>query len=97
MKVNDKLIEELFRGNIVPSNSFTFKTENYVSASNQDDKLYGLLVKSLDDNQKKLLDDLLEAKANMSDETILGAFKDGFKLGMGLTVEGLSSDYLVEE
>lgn len=97
MKVNDKLLKELFRGNIVPSNSFTFKTENYISAREQDDKLYTLLVGSLDNNQKELLDDLLEAKAKMSDETILGAFKDGFKLGMGLTVEGLSSDYFVEE
>lgn len=91
MKVNDKLIEQLFRGNIVPSNSFSYKTEKYCAARKQDESLYEQFVKTLDENQMHLLEDLLEAKASMTDEMVFAAFKDGFKLGMGFTVEGLSS------
>lgn len=97
MKVKDELIEQLFLGNLSPNNSFTFKTENYISARDQDEKLYEQFVKTLDEEQVTLLDELLEAKAAMTDEMVFGAFKDGFKLGMGLTVEGLASKYIDED
>ena len=43
------------------------------------------------------LDELLEARATETDEMVLGSFKDGFKIGMRLTVEGLSSNFIDEE
>lgn len=97
MKVNDRLIEQLFLGNITPSNSFTYKTDNYVSAGKKLENLNELLASTLDEKQTKLLDELIETKSTMTDEMVIGAFKDGFKIGMRLTVEGLSSDYLDED
>lgn len=94
MKVKDELIEQLFLGNINPGSSLTFRTEKYVSARKQDENLYEQFIKTLDENQKHLLDDLLEAKASMTDEMVKASFKDGFKLGMGLTVDGLSSNFI---
>lgn len=97
MKINDKLIEQLFFGNITPNNSYTYKTENYVSASKQNGELYELFIKTLDEKQVELLQELLETRAAMNDEEILGAFKDGFKLGMGLAIEGLSSNFVDDD
>ena len=97
MKLNDKLIEELYAGNLVPSNSLTHKTDKYISASKQDECLYKQFVKTLNENQAKQLEELLEARATETDEMVLGSFKDGSKLGMRLTVEGLSSNFIDEE
>lgn len=94
MKINDDMIEQLFLGNINPGSSLTFRTDTYVSASKQDENLYGQFIKTLDENQRNQLENLLEAKAAMTDEMVKAAFKDGFKIGMGLAVEGLSSNYL---
>ena len=89
--MQDKAIEQLFYGQLCPNNSSSYKTEVYIRASRNIDKLSGLLVNKLNEEQKKLLDELLESKDAMTDEMVLGAFKDGFKIGMGLTAEGLSS------
>lgn len=94
--MHEKTIEQLFYGQLCPSNSSTYKTEVYIKASRNIDKLNGLLVSKLNEEQKKLLDDLLESKDAMTDEMVLGAFKDGFKIGMGLAAEGLSSNNMNE-
>ncbi|MCX4357654.1 MAG: hypothetical protein OSJ43_15790 [Oscillospiraceae bacterium] len=89
---NEKILKELYCGNLIFSNSMTYKTKEYLKASHKSSELGEQLEDTLDDKQKNLLDELLESKDVMTDEMVYGAFKDGFKLGMGLTVEGLRSD-----
>lgn len=95
--MHENLIKELYCGNLIPINSMTHKTEEYVKASNKSSKLGELLESTLDEKQMKLFNEFLEAKDVMTDEMVFGAFKDGYKLGMGLTVEGLRNDDMSKE
>ena len=83
------MIKELYYGEIVPSNSMSYKTKKYVEACDEFYKLNNLLKSSLDNKQTEIFDDIIEAKDTMRDEIIFGAFREGFKIGMGLTAEGL--------
>ncbi len=86
------MIKKLYYGEIIPSNSISYKTKKYVEASNKFYKLKELLKSSLDNKQSEFLDDIIEAKEAMTDEIIFGSFKEGFKIGMCLTAEGLKSN-----
>lgn len=83
------MIKELYYGKIVPSNSMLYKTKEYVEACDEFYKLNNLLKSSLDNKQTEIFDNIIEAKDTMTDELIFGAFKEGFKIAMVLTDEGL--------
>lgn len=84
------LIDELFYGNINHNTSLSFETEVYFEASREFDKLRQELDETLNNDQKKLLKKLFDVESVMTSEIEAAAYKDGFKMGMGLTFEGLS-------
>lgn len=83
------MIKELYYGKIVPSNSMVYKTKEYIEACDEFCRLNNLLKSSLDNKQTEIFDNIIEAKDTMTDELIFGAFKEGFKIAMVLTDEGL--------
>ncbi len=95
--MNENLLSELFFGNLVPCNSMPYKTEEYVNASRTTDELEVQLGNTLDKDNTKLLNDLLEAKDTMTDELVFAAFKEGVKLGMGFVIEGYKTGGNSEE
>lgn len=84
------LIDELFNGNINHTISLSFQTEVFLEASKESDKLQKELEETLNSDQKKLLKRIFDVEATKTAEIEAAAYKDGFKMGMGLTVEGLS-------
>lgn len=95
--MHEDMIEKFFYGKLTPIRSFVYFTEEYHEASKNSGELRKQLESSLNDKQIKLLEELIGTNAVMSDEMVLGAFKDGFKIGMGLAVDGLKYDDDIEE
>lgn len=83
------LIEALYFGEINETTSTTFETEEYYKADREFNKLYEQLKETLNDEQKELLRKMLEIDNITSGEIVVAAYKDGFRMGMGLAVEGL--------
>lgn len=54
------------------------------------DEVYEQLLKSLNDEQKKLLDELYFLTGGLESETGINHFKEGFKFCMRLVFEGIS-------
>lgn len=65
-------------------------SEEYNKIFSEYDKLYEQLLEGLNEEQKKMLDELSMLSGGMEGETGVTRFKAGFKLCMRLVLEGIS-------
>lgn len=70
-------------GNIIESEEYKDSYYNF-------DKIYGQLIKELNDGQKNMLIELANLAGNMESEIGITHFKEGFKFCMRLIFEGIS-------
>ena len=63
--------------------------EEYDRIDREYSKVYDRLLEGLDDDQKKMLDELYLLSGGMESEAQLTFFKEGFKLCMRLVIEGV--------
>lgn len=66
------------------------RNEEYDKVNYKYDEVYEQLLKSLNDEQKKLLDELYFLTGGLESETGITHFKEGFKFCMRLVFEGIS-------
>lgn len=81
------LIKELYFGTIRPVDKAFKKHTEYAEKSKLQSEAYCKLAESITVEQKKVLDELVEALNDMSETAAAEAFSDGFRLGAELILE----------
>lgn len=89
--MNKKLLSDLYLGKICPADSRGYKTEIYEAHTEKFSSLYDSIFALLSEENKKMLETMIEEYNTAQGEIIVNAFVKGFELGMSLTVEGLCS------
>ena len=82
----ENILDDLFRGNIVPTEQQKFNKELTGLLTSGEKKLTELL----NDRGKEILEAFIDNQAEVNEETALENFKIGFKLGMRLVIEAVS-------
>ena len=81
------LIKDLYYGSIRPVDKTFNKHTEYAEKSKLQSELYRKLAEGITDEQKEVLDELIEALNGMSETAAAEAFSDGFRLGAELVLE----------
>ena len=80
------VLRDIYHGD--QSNVENFKeSEEYWAVHKQYEELYEKLEQGLNDQQKKILDDLFIMSGGLESEASCTWFKEGFKMGMLIAVE----------
>lgn len=85
------ILNQLYYGKIVPWENRNDKTPEMEPFSEQVDKDIERLEKLLDDEEKKILERLLDNSAELERQMVCEGFKDGFRLGVQLVAAGMGS------
>lgn len=64
--------------------------EEYWEVHKEYDKIYEELEKGLNDDQKKILDELFITTGGLEDKLACAHFKEGFKIGLLVAIEAFS-------
>lgn len=81
------LIKELYYGSIRPVDKTFKKHTEYAEKNKLQSDAYCKLADGITEEQKKVLDELVEALNGMSETAAAEAFVDGFRLGAELVLE----------
>lgn len=90
--MNDKTIRALYLGKIRPEKSRGYKTEKYTEHLNEFRRLYDELLAALPEEQREVLETMIEEYNISESEIIADTFVQGFKIGLSLAAEGLGFD-----
>ena len=82
------VLEELYYGNEGLCEKVP-QSEEYKKVHDEYDALFGKLLKTLNKEQQKMLDDLFGLTGGLEYETGVSYFKSGFKFCMQLVMEGM--------
>ena len=85
------ILEQLYFGRIVPWENRNDKTPEIEQCSEQVYQDVERLTQLLDEDGKKILERLMDNRSELESRQILEGFKDGFRLGVQLTVAGLEN------
>lgn len=88
-----KIIEDLYYGNLSPFEKSFSKDSEYRKALNEAFQIREELEKTLNDMQKKLLDDYSNATTHCSAQIEYLNFIDGFSIATKLIFEALSNKH----
>lgn len=83
------ILNRLYYGKIVPWENQNDKTPEMELLNDQIDADIKALERVLDDAARQMLERILENSTEMERKLICEGFKDGFRLGAQLAVEGL--------
>ena len=86
------ILEEIYNGNINPSEKFVKKDGEYGRLLNEYAEQMDKLTAMLDDDRKKLLESILETDGAMEQISHKESFIEGFCLGAGIMLEILNRD-----
>ena len=87
-----KIIEDLYYGRISPYEMSISATPEYQKLKSIADRNEDLLRKSLSDEQKLLLDKLIESVTDISSISERDMFIAGFRLGMKLMIDVMKDE-----
>lgn len=82
------IIEDIFLGNR-GNGEFIKQSDETVKLNSKSYEMYENLSKTLNGEQKKQLDNLLNAEGDIDAETAMTHFKEGLKIGLLLLCEAL--------
>lgn len=85
-------LDKLYFGKIVPWEKHKLDTTEMLESSKEVDSLLEKLSERLDDEGKKLLDQLMDARSDMTSVSEREAFKEGFRLGAEFTLNTFHND-----
>ena len=85
-------LDKLYFGKIVPWEKHKLDTTEMQEASKEVDSILERLSERLDDEGKKLLDQLMDARSDMTSLSEREAFKEGFRLGAEFTLDTFHND-----
>ena len=85
-------LDKLYFGKIVPWEKHKLDTTEMLEASKEVDSILERLSERLDDEGKKLLDRLMDARSDMTSVSEREAFKEGFRLGAEFTLDTFHND-----
>lgn len=83
------ILSRLYYGEIVPWENRNDKSPEMVSISEQVNKDIEYLEKLLDEDNKMVLERILNNRSELESQMIFEGFKDGFRLGVQLLTAGL--------
>ena len=89
---NTKIIEDLYYGRIAPYEMNISATTEYQKLKALADRNEDLLRESLSDEQKELLDKLIETVTDISSISERDMFIAGFRLGMKLMMDVMTDE-----
>ena len=87
-----KIIEDLYFGRISPYEMNISATPEYQKLKTLADRNENLLRESLSDEQKELLDKLIESVTDISSISELDMFINGFRLGIKLMIDVMQDE-----
>ena len=87
-----KIIEDLYYGRISPYEMNISATPEYQKLKTLADRNENLLRESLSDEQKELLDKLIESVTDISSISELDMFINGFRLGIKLMIDVMQDE-----
>ena len=87
-----KIIEDLYFGRISPYEMNISATPEYQKLKTLADRNENLLRESLSDEQKELLDKLIESVTDISSISERDMFINGFRLGMKLMIDVMKDE-----
>ena len=87
-----KIIEDLYFGRISPYEMNISATPEYQKLKTLADRNENLLRESLFDEQKELLDKLIESVTDISSISELDMFINGFRLGIKLMIDVMQDE-----
>ncbi|MFI3326971.1 MAG: hypothetical protein R3Y35_12505 [Clostridia bacterium] len=87
-----KILEELYHGNINPNTKMFIGNTNYAKAMEKLSDNEELLIKLLDDKERKLFLDYVNAQATIMGESSVEDFIIGFKLGAKIALAMVSEE-----
>lgn len=85
------ILEQLYFGRIVPWENRNDKTPEIEQCSEQVYQDVERLTQLLDEDEKKIIERLMDNRSELESRQILEGFKDEFRLGVQLTAAGLRS------
>lgn len=83
------VLRDIYHGNQANVQNFK-ESKEYWEASSEYNELYEKLEQGLNDEQKKILDDLFVMTGGLESEASCTWFKEGFKMGLLIAIEVLS-------
>ncbi len=83
----DRILDELYYGNIRPNENIPFKKTDYFKWLKKIADNESALLEKLNGSERELFSDLMKAQSELTDIAQLENFKMGFKLGTNLMKE----------
>lgn len=87
------ILKELYYGNIDPHEIDIRRDGEYATLAASESRNREALTDGLTEEQKKILDEILEAETEISKMTELEGFKNGFCLGVRITAAAMTGKF----